>query len=185
MKLHVLHKFASIRIAILSVAVSTATASAMADAISITSPNHAQTFAYGSMISHQLYRDGRAAELVAQMTFSNLPYYDDDQPRRDESFDFHFPTVHFDSARQTFFARSEHGELIPVARYREGLVCGWIDLAPGAKMYLVKEHGRVTATLTATDYPRVGTHWVQMDNNFSLQNILIALFGELRVQPDN
>ena len=70
-----------------------------------------------------------------------------------------------------------HGELIQVARFGESLACGWIDLAPGRKIYLLKESGCVTATLTAANYPRAGTRWVQMDNNFSLQNILAALFG--------
>ena len=53
------------------------------------------------------------------------------------------------------------------------------------QVYLLKESGRVTATLTATNYPRGGVRWVQTDNNFSLQNILIALFRELHFQPDN
>jgi hypothetical protein len=44
-------------------------------------------------------------------------------------------------------------------------------------MYLLKESGRVTAILTATDYPRGGSQWIEMDNNWSLQNVLIALFG--------
>jgi len=156
----------------------------MAGAISIISPDRPQTFAYGEMIGHQLYLDRKAGELAARMTFSNLPYVSDDELRRDESFDFRFPGVQFDSARHIFFARSGHGELIPVARFRKG-VCAWVDLAPGAKIYLVKESGRVTATLTATNHPRAGTRWVQMDNNFSLQNILVALFGELRVPPDS
>ena len=156
----------------------------MAGAISIISPDRPQTFAYGEMIGHQLYLDRKAGELAARMTFSNLPYVSDDELRRDESFDFRFPGVQFDSARHIFFARSGHGELIPVARFRKG-ACAWVDLAPGAKIYLVKESGRVTATLTATNHPRAGTRWVQMDNNFSLQNILVALFGELRVPPDS
>jgi hypothetical protein len=50
-------------------------------------------------------------------------------------------------------------------------------LAPGAKIYLLKQSGRVTAILTATDYPRRGMRWIEMDDNFSLQNILVALFG--------
>jgi hypothetical protein len=158
-------------------------ASGFAGAITVTSPDHPQTFAYGEMIWHQLYLD-TAGELAARITFSNLPYVSDDEPRRDEPFDFRFPGVRFDSARRTFLARSSNGELIPVARFREGAACGWIDLAPGAKMYLLKDSGRVTATLTATSYPRVGTRWVQMDNNFSLQNLLVALFGQL-VQSDN
>jgi hypothetical protein len=68
---------------------------------------------------------------------------------------------------------------------RGGFKCGSADLAPGAKIYLVKESGRVTVTLTATNYPRGGTRWIEMDNNFSLQNLLTALFGNLPWQPDN
>jgi hypothetical protein len=133
------------------------------------------------MISHRLYRDRSTGELAACITFSNSPYADDDQPLRNESFDFRFPGVAFDAAGHIFFARSGQGKQVPVARAREGLV-SWVDLAPGARIYLVKESGLITATLTATNYPRVGTRWVQMDNNFSLQNVLIALFGELRAE---
>ena len=172
------------RLAIPLAAILTTSVPVMAGAISIISPDRPQTFAYGEMIGHQLYLDRTASELAARMTFSNLPYVSDDELRRDESFDFRFPGVQFDSARHIFFARSGHGELIPVARFRKG-ACAWVDLAPGAKIYLVKESGRVTATLTATNHPRAGTRWVQMDNNFSLQNILVALFGELRVPPDS
>lgn len=171
------------RLAIFFAAIVTASASAMAGAISVTSPEHPQTFSYGEVIWHQLYV-GSAGELAARITFSNLPYAGDDNPRRDEPFDFHFPGVQFHPAQRAFLARSRHGELIPVARFRNDLVCGWIDLAPGTKIYLLKESGRVTATLTATDYPRSGTHWVQTDNNFSLQNILAALFGEF-FPPDS
>jgi hypothetical protein len=173
------------RFAILLAAVLTTSASAMADAIRIISPDHAQTFAYGEMISHQLHFDRTAGQLVARITFTNSPYADSNDPRRDESFDFWFPSVRYDSARDTFFVKSEHGELIPVARFRERLACGWVDMAPGAKIYLVKEIGRVTATLTATNYPRAGGQWVEMDNNFSLQNVLIALFGSLQAQSEN
>ena len=172
------------RLAIPLAAILTTSVPVIAGAISIISPDRPQTFAYGEMIGHQLYLDRTAGELAARMTFSNLPYVSDDELRRDESFDFRFPGVQFDSARHIFFARSGHGELIPVARFRKG-ACAWVDLAPGAKIYLVKESGRVTATLTATNHPRAGTRWVQMDNNFSLQNILVALFGELRVPPDS
>src|SRR5947207_14751301 len=154
-----------------------ASVSAFASAASIVSPDHPQTFAYGEK------RAGR--ELAARITFSNLPYAGDDEPRRDESFDFRFPGVQFDSARRAFFMNSRHGERIPVARFRKDPSFGWIDLVPGAKIYLLKESGRVTATLTATSYPRAGIRWVETDNNFSLQNLLIALFREFRVQPEN
>ena len=172
------------RLAIFFAAIVTASASAMGGAISVTSPEHPQTFSYGEVNWHQLYLDA-AGELAARITFSNLPYVGDDAPRSDEPFDFRFPGVRFDSARRTFVGRSGHGELIPVARFREGPASGWIDLARGTKIYLVKESGRVTATLTATDYPRAGVRWIELDNNFSLQNLLIALFRDFRVQPDN
>jgi len=173
------------RFAILPATILTMSASAMADAVCITSPNHPQTFAYGVMIWHELYLQCAARELAARITFSNVPYAGDDEPRRDESFDFHFPGVQFDSTRRTFFVNGRHGERIPVARFRKDPSFGWIDLVPGDKMYLQKEGGRVTATLTATSYPRAGIRWVETDNNFSLQNLLIALFRDFRVQPDN
>jgi len=166
------------RVAICLAAILAASVSVMADAVRITSPDHAQTFAYGEMISHQLYFDRTSGELAARVTFSNSPYADSNEPRSNESFDFYFPHIQFDSARRVFFARSGHEELIPIAQLREFPSC-WVDLGPGTKIYLVKESGRVTATLTAATYPRFGARWVPMDNNFSLQNILIALFGEL------
>jgi hypothetical protein len=32
--------------------------------------------------------------------------------------------------------------------------------------------------LTATDHPRAGSQWIETDDNWSLQNVLIALFGQ-------
>src|SRR5436309_15736190 len=107
------------RLAILLVALIVTSASARADAISITSSDHAQTFPYGEMIWHQLYLKRTGGQLAARITFSNLPYAGD-------------------------------------------------DLAPVAKIYLLKKSGRVTAVLTATVYPRGGMRWIEMDDNFSL-----------------
>jgi hypothetical protein len=171
-------------VAILSAVLLAADASAMAGAISVTSPDHPQTFTYGEMIWHQLYKRTNG-ELAARITFSNRPYVGDDTPRTDEPFDFHFPGIQFDSARGSFFARGAHGELIPVARIRQFPLYDWVDLSPGAKIYLLKDYGRVTATLTATDFPRGGIRWIQTDNNFSLQNLLIALSREFHDRLDN
>jgi hypothetical protein len=173
------------RAAILLATLLTPSAWAVAGAISITSPDHAQTFAYGEMLWHQLYLECRGGQLAARITFSNSPYAGDDEPRRDESFDFRFPGVQFDPAQHAFFVDRRHGERIPVARFREGPAYGWADLAPGAKIYLLKESGRVTAILTATDYPRAGIRWIETDDNFSLQNLLVALFRALGIRPDS
>ncbi|HEY6153987.1 MAG TPA: hypothetical protein VIW07_09635 [Candidatus Udaeobacter sp.] len=172
------------RIAILLAVLLVANASAMAGAIAITSPNHPQTFAYGEMIWHQFYKRSNG-ELAARITFSNRPYVGDDTPRTDEPFDFRFPGVQFDSARGIFCAKGSHGELIPVAHTRQFPLYDWIDLSPGAKIYLLKDHGRVTATLTATDFPRGGIRWIQSDNNFSVQNLLASLFQEFHERFGN
>ena len=172
-----------IRVAIVLVLLLAVNTWALAGAISITSPDHPQTFTYGEMIWHQLYKRTNG-ELAARITFSNRPYVGDDTPRTDEPFDFHFPGIQFDSARGVFFARRGYGEVIPVARIRQFPLYDWIDLAPGAKIYLLKDHGRVTATLTATDVPRGGIRWIQMDDNFSLQNLLVALSREFHDRSD-
>jgi len=166
------------RVAIFLATFFAATVSAIPSETSIVSPDHHQTFAYGEMLSHQLYLGRTGGGLAARITFSNLPCADDDQPRRDESFDFRFPAIKFDPARRAFFVSGRHGESIQVARFRGGVFSGWVDLAPGAKIYLLKHSGRVTAILTATDQPRPGSQWIQTDDNLSLQNILIALFGQ-------
>ena len=172
------------RVALFLAALLTSCASAFAGVTAIASPHHPQTFAYGEVIWHQLYVPYGNGELVARITFSNLPYAGDDEPRRDESFDFRFPGVRLDPAQRTFFARNRSGKLIPVARFRNDIFDG-IDLASGAKIYLLKKSGRVTAVLTASDHPRSGSRWIEIDNNFSLQNILIALFGEFFPEPEN
>src|SRR5262245_7107672 len=74
----------------------------MADAVSVTSPEHAQTYAYGAVTWHQLYMKRTPGELAARITFSNWPYAGDDEPRRDEPFDFRFPGVRVDYARHAF-----------------------------------------------------------------------------------
>src|SRR5947199_4365011 len=130
-----------------------ASVSVFASAASIVSPDHPQTFAYGEMIWNQLYLQRAGGELAARITFSNLPYAGDDEPRRDESFDFRFPGIKFDPTRRTFFVSGRGGKMIPVARFRGDPFCSWVDLAPGAKIYLLKQSGRVTAILTATDSP--------------------------------
>jgi hypothetical protein len=130
------------------------------------------------MLSHRLYLERTGGGLAARITFSNLPYVSDEEPRRDESFDFRFPGIKFDRAQRALFVNGRGGEKIPVARFRGDPFFNWVELAPGAKIYLLKESGRVTAILTATDHPRGGSQWIETDDNWSLQNILIALFGQ-------
>jgi hypothetical protein len=155
-------------------------AAAFGSELIIKSPDHARTFAYGEMVWHQLYVDPATQVFTARVTLSNSPYAGDDEPRVDEPFDFRFPGVQVSPAKRTLFACARRGDPITVAKFHGEPECGWIDLAPGAKIYLLKKSGRLTALLTATDQPRVGMRWIEMDNNWSLQNLLAELFGRLR-----
>jgi hypothetical protein len=172
------------RVAIVLTAILVTRASAMADAVSIISPNHARTYAYGAVTWHQLYLVRTRGELAVRITFSNWPFADSNEPRTDEPFDFAFPGVRVDFARHAFVTSGRRGEIIPVAWFKGDPSCGWIALTRNAKIYLLKESGRVTATLTATTYPRGGERWIELDNNYSLQNLLCALFGEIGLGPD-
>ena len=167
------------RLTLLAVAVGSV-AAAFGSELIITSPDHARTFAYGEMVWHQLYVDPTTHVFTARVTFSNSPYDGGGDPRVDEPFDFRFPGVHVDPAKRTLFARARRGDQITVALFHGAPTCGWIDLAPGAKIYLLKESGHVTAILTATNHPRAGMRWVQVDDHLSLQNLLAELFGRLR-----
>jgi hypothetical protein len=150
-------------------------ASARSETVLLSSPDHAQTFAYGEMIWHQLFVPPAGNNLVARITFSNVSYVGGYEPRIDESFDFRFPNTHLDRANRTLFVRNRHGQQMTIARFRGDPTNGWVDLTAEAKIYLLKESGRVTALLTATADPRPGMRWIQMDDNWSLQNLLVKL----------
>jgi hypothetical protein len=173
------------RIAIVLAATLITSASAIADVVSVTSPNHARTYAYGAVTWQQLYLERTRGELGARITFSNFPFADSNEPRTDEAFDFRFPGIHVDLAQHAFVVTGRRGEFIPVAWFRGDPSCGWIKLTPNTKIYLLKENGRVTATLTATSYPRGGERWIELDNNYSLQNLLCALFREIGLEPES
>ena len=104
----------------------------------------------------------------------------DCEPRRDEMFDFVFPALHFDATQNQFFARTSHrGMRIPIAALHPNFPYSGYKLEPTAKIFLVKRSGRVTAVLNATVQPRNGARWVQIDDNWSLQNLLAFGFDRL------
>jgi hypothetical protein len=150
---------------------------AIAKQIEITSPDHAYTFAYGAVFSHQVERDPFTNQLVANVTFSNYPYAGDRQRRCDETFDFRFPGLRFDASRQTFFTRTGRNEWIPVADWRPNLPYGGYELASGARIFLLKRSGHVTAVLSASTQPQECARWVETDSNLSLQNLFAGCFA--------
>src|SRR4029434_9176038 len=98
------------RIAILFAGTLITSASAMADAVSVTSPDHARTYAYGALTWQQLYLERTRGELVARITFSNFPFADANEPRTDEAFDFRFPGIHVDFTQHAFVVTGRRGE---------------------------------------------------------------------------
>src|SRR5438874_4822380 len=145
---------------------------ARGQSIEIVSPKQAYTFAYGDAISHQIERDHLTNEMIARVTFSNYPYAGDCQPRRDETFDFVFPGLRFDAARDEFIACTPHQARIPIAALHLNFPYAGYKLEPNAQIFLVKRSGHVTAVLNATTQPQRGGRWVQVDDNWSLQNLL-------------
>jgi hypothetical protein len=152
---------------------------AYGQSVEIVSPNKADTFAYGAAISHQIERDRFTNEMIARVTFSNYLYAGDREPRQDETFDFVFPGLHFDAARNEFVARTRHRVGIPIAALHPNFPCAGYKLGPNAQIILVKQSGRVTAVLNAASQPQAGGRWVQVDNNWSLQNLLALGFEKL------
>ena len=147
--------------------------------VEIVSPNKAYTFAYGEAISHQIERDRFTNEMIARVTFSNYPYAGDSEPRRDETFDFVFPGLRFDVARNEFVAHIRHQERIPIAALHPNFPYAGYKLEQNAQIFLVKRSGHVTAVLNATTQPQGGGRWVQVDDNWSLQNLLALGFERL------
>jgi len=90
---------------------------AYGQSVEIVSPNHAYTFAYGDAILHQIERDHLTNEMIARVTFSNYPYAGDPEPRCDETFDFVFPGLHFDAARNDFVTRTRRQVRFRSPRY--------------------------------------------------------------------
>ena len=147
--------------------------------IEIVSPSQAYTFAYGAADFHQIERDHLTNEMIARVTFSNYPYAGDHEARRDETFDFAFPGVQFEAAPNEFVVPTRRNRRIPIATLRPNFPYAGYKLQPNAKIFLLKRSGHVTAVLNATARPRSGARWVQIDDNWSLQNLLVLSLERL------
>src|SRR5438034_7982545 len=138
---------------------------AYGQSVEIVSPNHAYNFAYGDAISHQIERDRLTNEMIARVTFSNYPYAGDREPRCDETFDFVFPGLHFDAARNEFVARTRHQLRIPIAALHPNFPYAGHKLDPNAKIFLVNRSAQLTAVLNATAQRRDAERGVKTTGN--------------------
>jgi hypothetical protein len=142
--------------------------------ISITSPDTATTYVYGTIKSHALVWNKKEKMLVALVTFIDV-----DQglgQTNDDTHEFRLPGVTFDEAKGVFVATAATGEVIPVARFKKVLFIKSIQTTPNAVVRVLHPRGNVTVILEAISpndpamHPAPansgsdGTHQVDIDN---------------------
>ena len=115
--------------------------------ISITSPDQATTFAYGSVKNHALVWNKAQKVLIAHVTFTDAEL-NNGQPN-DDSHEFRLPGVNFDPAKGLFTATTAKGEVIPIAHYKKVLFFNSIEVLPNAHISILHPRGVVTVMLEA------------------------------------
>jgi len=113
----------------------------------VTSPNHGQTYAYGSETRHAWAMLGSSNHLALYATYSNEPFAEGGN-RRFDDFVFNFPQVKLGPGGHTFFYHASNGLNLPVARKQSGFLgITEIKLLPTAYLVTKKKHGYLTLTL--------------------------------------
>src|ERR1700677_2241580 len=108
----------------------------------VESPDHGQTFAYGSERHRAWIEQGQDHHLALSMELTNDPYVDSINPRQYDSFIFSFPSVRLGKDGRTYYFRDETGHMVAVAeRYSDFLGITEIRLLPNADLNVVKTHG--------------------------------------------
>ena len=115
--------------------------------ISITSPDQATTFVYGSIKNHSLVWNKKDKTLVALVTFIDVS--DDSNSTSQDSHEFRLPGIGLDPAKGIFYATASSGQTVPVARFKKGLFMQTIEVLPNAIVRILHPHGNVTVILEA------------------------------------
>ena len=118
----------------------------------VASPDHEQTFTYGTETNRVWAERGRDRHLVVLLDFTNDPYVDRQNPRQYDNFTFAFPTVRLGKDGRTFYYASPEGRSIPVAeKRRDFLGIDEIKLLPNAELIVSKPHGYLSLTLVIVE----------------------------------
>lgn len=114
----------------------------------IVSPDHAQTFVFGTETQRAWTEIGPHKRLGLILHYTNDPYVDRDNPRRYDSFIFSFPSVELGADGRAFYYRAPGGHLVPVARKRPDLF-GFdeIKLLPNARVEVNSPDGFLSVTI--------------------------------------
>jgi hypothetical protein len=111
----------------------------------IPSPQHGQTFSYGSENRRAWLQRGNHLGLFIE--FTNDPYVDRVTPRQYDDFSFHFPNVTLGKDGRTFYYHPPQQKAVPVAMKHPGLFGDDIRLLPSASLVVDQPHGWLTLTL--------------------------------------
>ena len=115
--------------------------------ISITSPDTASTYVYGTVKNHALIWDKAAKVLIARVTFVDAQ--EDNTQAYDDTHDFRLPGVTFDEAKGIFSATTAKGEVIPIAHVKKVLFAKSIETLPNAVVRVLHPKGNITVILEA------------------------------------
>lgn len=115
--------------------------------ISITSPDTASTFVYGSIKSHSLLWNKRTGVLIARVTFTDSQF--NNGQANEDAHEFRLPGIRFDEAKGIFLAISPKGDLVPVAHVKKALFFKTVETLPNANVRIQRRDGNVTVILEA------------------------------------
>jgi hypothetical protein len=127
-------------------------ATTRADVFRVTSPDHEQTFAFGTEQRRAWGERGPDRHLLLYLNYTNDPFVDRINPREYDNFTFSFPTITRAKDGHTFTYRAPNGRIIPVAdKHPSFLGIDQIRLLPNANLIVRKPHGFLTVVLEIED----------------------------------
>ena len=141
--------------------------------IKLLSPDTAQTYAVGWLVDHTFTWNARTGQFGAYLVFNNRSAT---KGHEEESFRFVFPQVKFDTANRTFYAMAGPDQRVPVAQWRKGWLGAAIIPAPGTRVLIANEHGKVRLVLMADTAPpprsALASCWIERSDAWVFQNLL-------------
>lgn len=118
----------------------------------VASPDHEQTFSYGTETNRVWAERGRDRHLAVLLDYTNDPFVDRDHPRQYDNFTFSFPGVTMGKDGHTFYYHAPGGRSVPVASKRpDFLGVNEVNLLPNASLIIRKPHGYLSLILEIQD----------------------------------
>ncbi len=118
----------------------------------VASPDHEQTFAYGTETNRVWAERGRDRHLVVLLDFTNDPFVDRQHPREYDNFTFSFPGVRLGQDGHTFYYHAPDGRAVAVAVKRSDFLgINEIHLLPNAVLVVDQPHGYLSLSLVIED----------------------------------